>query len=181
MRLYSSILVAGLALARPLVAQDSAQPVRHYPQRPSAPAAGVHAEYDSQYDKTVLQLDPTPLDSTLRLSALVALDGRDVRKEADGVVLTFWSTSLERRFQEHRGVTIALDGGGPTSLGAAWVQPNPRDGFSEVLMKSLSVDQWLALASARTATITLGDKSYSLQPLLAAIRDFASRMAPRRQ
>lgn len=48
-------------------------------------------------------------------------------------------------------------------------------------MSSTSLDQWLMLAAARRATLTIGDFSYDLKPdLLAAIRDFASRMAPRK-
>jgi hypothetical protein len=180
MRLTPTILIA-LLLSAPLRGQDSTNTVRHYPPRPAVAAAGVHSDYDPKYDKTVLQLDPAPLDATLRLSALVALDGRDVRKEAAGVVLTFWSTAPQKRFQDKRNVSLAIDGAAPIALGAAFLQPDPRPGFSEILMSSTSLDQWLMLAKARTARLTVGNFSNDLTPqLLAAIRDFASRMAPRK-
>lgn len=175
------VLLGVLASAAPLSGQDSTHAIRHYPARPVVPARGVHADYDAKFDKTVLQLDPDPLDATLRVSALVALDGREVRKEAPGVVLTFWSTGSPKQFQNKRDVSLAIDGGRPIPLGAAFRQPNPRPGFSEILMSSTSLDQWLMLAAARRATLTIGDFSYDLKPdLLAAIRDFASRMAPRK-
>ena len=179
-RLTLTILIT-LMLATPLQGQDSTHAVRHYPPAPVLPAAGVHSEYDPKFDKTVLQLDPEPLDATLRLSTLVALDGREVRKDAPGVVLTFWSTAPEKRFQDKRNVTLIIDGAAPIALGAAFLQPNPRPGFSEILMSSTSLDQWLTLAKARSARLTIGNFSYNLTPeLLAAIRDFASRMTPRK-
>jgi hypothetical protein len=162
-------------------AQDTARATpRHYPVKtPATHGLSVHADYDPQYNKTVLRLDPVPLDSTFRVSALVALEGRDVVKEADGVVLTFWSTWPLKRFQQNRAVTVQLDDASPTDLGTAYLFPNPRPGFSEILMKSVSLEQWLAIASAQRATLTVGDQRYVFSPrLLAAVRDFASRMAP---
>jgi len=162
-------------------AQDTVRVMpRQYPPKTTAThGLRVHTDYDPQYDKTVLQLDPVHLDSTLQLSALVALDGREVTKEADGVVLTFWSTAPQKRFQENRAVVLQLDDAPPTALGPAWLEPNPRPGFSEIMLKSLSLEQWLGLAAAKRATVTVGDQHHVLAPrLLAAIRDFASRMAP---
>jgi hypothetical protein len=162
-------------------AQDTVRAMpRHYPARtPATHGLSVHAEYDPQYNKTVLQLDPAPLDSTLRVSALVALDGREVTKEADGVVLTFWSTSPQKRFQENRAVILQLDDASPINLGPAYLLPNPRPGITEIMMKSLSLEQWLAIATAQRAALSIGDQHYVLTaPLIAAIRDFASRMAP---
>ncbi|MFI5231608.1 MAG: hypothetical protein ACHQSE_03745 [Gemmatimonadales bacterium] len=170
-----------MTLAMPLYGQSAAHPGRHYPAQPATPASGVHSDYDPKFDKTVLQLDPAPLDATLRISALVALDGRKVTKEAPGVVLTFWSTAPRKLFQDKRNVSLVIDHAAPISLGAAFLQPNPRPGYTEILMSSTSLDQWLVLAKARTATLSVGDFSYDLTPeLLAAIHDFASRMAPRK-
>lgn len=167
------------ALSTSGAAQDSTPASRHYPTRPSAPSRGVHADYDPQYDKLVLQLDVAPLDESLGISALVALDGRNIRKEADGVVLTFWSVAPQKRFQQARAVTLSINDAPPIDLGAAYLQPNPCPGFTEILLKGVSLDQWLALAEAPAAKLTVGDLSYALSPeLLAAIRDFASRMKP---
>lgn len=174
-----SALTFVLTLAASAAAQDSSRAVRVYPAHPPTPSRGVHADYDPQYDKLVLQLDPTPLDQTFGVSALVALDGRDVRKDADGVVLTFWSVTPQKRFQQNRTVTLSINDGAPADLGAAYLQPNPRQGFTEILMKSVSLDRWLALADARSAKLTVGELSYTVRPeILAAIRDFASRMKP---
>jgi hypothetical protein len=162
-------------------AQDTVRVTsRHYPvKQPATHGLSVHADYDPQYNMTVLQLDPVSLDSTFRVSALVALEGHDVAKEADGVVLTFWSTSSEKHFQQNRAVTLQLDDASPTDLGNAYLVPNPRPGFSEIMMKSVSLEQWLAIAAAKRATLTIGDQRYVFSPrLLAAVRDFASRMTP---
>lgn len=177
MRPVSAVL-ALFTISSSLLGQSSSRVARHYPPA-GARIAGVHAEYDALRGKTVLQLDPMPLDASLRLSALVALDGQIVRKEAPGVVLTLWSTAELTRFHERRAVTLALDGARPVSLGSAELVSKPRPGFTEILLTSVSLDQWLALASAHKAKFTVGDFSYELKPqLLAAIRDFASRMAP---
>ena len=179
MRIF--ILTAlGAVLAAPLCAQDSSRAPRHYPTPPAAPASEVHSEYDPQYDKTVLQLDLVPLDRSVGISALVALDGREVRKEADGVVVTIWSVASEKRYQQDRHISLSIDGAASVDLGQAYLQPNPRRGFTEVLMKSFSLDQWLQLAAARSAKLGIGETTYELSPqLLTAIRTFASRMEPK--
>jgi len=47
------------------------------------------------------------------------------------------------------------------------------------MMKSMSLDQWLAIAAAQRGTLTVGDQRFVFSPrFLAAVRDFASRMAP---
>jgi hypothetical protein len=176
----STVVLLTLVFSAPLLAQDSAN-ARQYPPKPATRGVGVHVQYDPQYDKSVLQLDPTPLDATLRLSALAALDGRPVRKEADGVVLTFWSTAPAKRFQDKRTVSLSLDGAAAVSLGSASLVANPRPGYTEILMKSVSLDQWLAISKAGSVRLWVADVAYDFSPqLIASIRDFASQMAPQK-
>ncbi|HEV7705631.1 MAG TPA: hypothetical protein VGO46_15140 [Gemmatimonadaceae bacterium] len=151
-----------------------------YPERvPPTHGLPVHADYDSKYDKTVLKLDPVPLDSTLSLSALVALDGRPVRKEAPGVVLTFWSVAPQKRFASNRAISVRVDDDSAMTIKDVWLTPTPKEGFSEVGMTGMSLPQWLELARAKHASVTVLNHRYELsRQLLDAIRDFASRMAP---
>jgi len=174
------LVFAALVASRAAIAQTSAARIA-YPDR-QPPSAAVRFECDAKFDKTVLRLGPLPLDSTLALSALVALDGCDsVHKAAPGVVLTLWSTSPVQRFQTDRTLRIRRDGAVPDSLRPAQLVSQPRPGFTEVMMGSMSLDLWLAIAQSRKVEITVGTQSYVLSPeVVAAIRDFASRMAPGR-
>ena len=84
-----------------------------------------------------------------------------------------------KRFQQDRAVTPQIDGGAPINLGRAYLTPTPREGFTEVMITSVSLEQWLALAKAKQASFSVGASRFILPPtLLAAMRDFASRMAP---
>ena len=80
-----------MAIGHPLVCQTPDTTLRKYPTPPKVASDRVEVRYDSQYDKTVLQLIPVALDSTLSMTALVALDGKAVTTPATGVVLTLWS------------------------------------------------------------------------------------------
>lgn len=161
-----------------LGAQAPSAEQHRYPPAPLEPSKLVHTRYDAQYDKSILQIDPIALDTTLAVSALVALDGRPVRKDAPGVVLTFWSTAPNRPLAAARRVTLTLDGTA-TELGDAWLTPQPRQGYTEVGMRSMPLDLWLNLASAREARIRIGTREFLLSAeTQRAIQDFASRMSP---
>jgi hypothetical protein len=177
MRVSTIALIAILCAAR-LGAQAPSPPPRRYPPAPVEPSRAVHAQYDPESDKTVLRLDPIVLDSTLMVSALVALDGRIVRKEADGVVLTFWSTAPGRPLARGRNVSLTHDGTA-TDLGEAWLTPQPRAGFTEVAMTSVSLDTWLAFASASEVRLRIGARDFAIsEEARHALCEFASRMSP---
>lgn len=173
-----SLLILLALLGSPLSAQAPDTTLRAYPAQSGMASRLVGAQYDSQYDKTVLRLGPVALDSTLSMSALVALDGRVVTKAADGVVLTFWSTAADRPLATNRAVVLSL-GATDFDLGAAWLTPQPRPGYIEVCMKSLSLGLWLAFASSEMASVRVGGRTFPVTAeIREAVRDFASRMAP---
>ena len=139
----------------------------------------ISAPYDPEHNKTVLQTERMELTPTLAMSALSALDGRTVTKPADGVVLTFWSTATPAQFAADRAVQLVLNDSVTLDLGKAWLTPNPAPGFVEVMLTSVSVSRFLALANARTARIRIGATGVRLPASIHdGLRDFASRMAP---
>ena len=166
-------------LPAPLVSQGKVDSTSYPPRQAYRHTLRISAPYDPDQGKTVLQTKPFVLDSNLSLSMVAALDGRTVTKPATSIVFTFWSTGPAGRYAGDHSVHVVLGGRDTLNLGNAWLVPNHRAEYNEVLLKGLFLAQFLAIANASTVTIRVGP---STVPLTAAqmqgLRDFASRMAP---
>jgi hypothetical protein len=139
----------------------------------------IVAPYDSDQNKTILQTAPFPLSSSLFISVLTALDGRVVVTPAPNAVFTFWSTAPAGLYAANSRVSALLDETDTLDLGKAWLTPNPRPGYTEILLKGAFLGQFLSIVNAKTVVLTIGPTSIRLSDTqLAVLRDFASRMAP---
>jgi len=172
--LIGLIFKAGLASGQAFI--DST----HYPPRAPYPhSVKIVAPFDADQGKTVLQTEPFPLDSTLAASLLTALDGKTVTAPAENAVFTFWSTGPLGRYAGDREVRAILNGVDTLDLGKGWLTPNPRPGYSEVMLKGVFRAQLLSIVNATTVTLIVGPTIVTLTGTqLAVLRDFASRMAP---
>jgi hypothetical protein len=179
LRLYAWFLLVSCLVPPSAPAQSGIDSTTYPPRLAYRHALSIIAPYDGAQDKTVLQIEPFPLDSSVSLSALTALDGRRPVKPPSSVVLTFWSTGPVGRYAADRSVRAILNGTDSLDLGNAWLTPQPKPGYAEVLLKGLSPGKLLAMANASTVLIRLGPSTFMLtDPQLQGLRDFASRMAP---
>ena len=171
------LLLSLTVVSSPLLSQAPDTSLRAYPARGAA-SGRVETEHDPQQNKTILQLAPVALGSTLSMTALVALDAGTSRAPPNGVVLTLWSTAADRPLARDRTIALTL-GSASFDLGTAWLTPQSKAGYTEVAMKAVPLGLWLALAKVDTAALRVGDRSFPLSAeTLSAIREFASRMAP---
>jgi len=171
----SALLVAPSALPGQARVDSTTYPAR----RAYHHSLSILVSYDPSQDKTVLQIEPFPLDSSVSLSALTALDGRGFGKPPTSVVLTFWSKGPVGRYASDRSVVVILNGTDSLSLGNAWLAPQPKPGYSEVLLKGLLPGKLLAIVNASTVSMRLGSSVFAITDAqLQGLRDFASRMAP---
>ena len=152
----------------------------HYPPRAQYPhSVAILAPYDSDQNKTVLQTAPFSLTSSLSISVLSALDGKVVVTPAPNVVFTFWSTAPGGLYASNTRVLALLNDTDTLDLGKAWLTPNPRPGYTEVLLKGALLGQFLSIVNSKTVVLSIGPTTQRLTDTqLAILRDFASRMAP---
>ena len=179
MQTPSCVCVLACLLPAVARAQDGIDSISVPPRRAYQHSLSIVAQYDPSQGKTVIQIEPFPLDSLVSLSTLAALDGPRPRTPASSVVLTFWSRAPAGRYASNRSVHVVLDGTVVLDLGNAWVTPQPKQGYGEVLLKSLSLGKLLAMANASAVVIRLGASSFTLTDSQhQGLRDFASRLAP---
>jgi hypothetical protein len=173
---YGTLL---LLLPSALAAQGEIDSTSYPPRQTYAHSFPVTSAYDAAQDKTVLQVGPFALDSTVSVSVLTALDGQRVTKPATSIILTFWSTAPAGRYATSHAVRVVLNGTDTLDLGNAWLPPNHRPEFSEVLLKGAFLAQFLAIANASSVTFLVGPSTWRLgEAELQSFRNFASRMAP---
>ena len=179
LKLLVMAVSAPLVAASALTAQGGLDSTTYPARRAYRHALSIVAPYDAGHDKTVLQIAPFPLDSSVSLSALTALDGRRPGKPPTSVVLTFWSKGPVGRYASDRSVVAILNGTDSLSLGTAWLTPQPTPGYNEVLLQGLSPGKLLAIVNASIVSIRLGSSVFAMTDAqLQGLRDFASRMAP---
>lgn len=172
-------VVAAVLPPHLLGAQVKIDSTTYPPSRAYQHPLTITADYDPQYNKTVLKTEPFVLDSTISLSVLTALDGRTVTKPATSVVMTFWSTGPAGRYAPNHKVRVILNRSDTLDLGNAWLAPDHRPEFTEVLLKSSFLGQFLAIANASAVTFLVGPTTLPLSHAqVEGLRDFASRMAP---
>lgn len=176
-RIFGALLATAL-IASPAAAQSDSLPHAGYPAATDT-SGWVTSRYDAKYDKTVLELKRLTLDSTLSLTALVALDGAPVRKEAPGVTLSVWSTAPRGTLAADPSLALELDGR-RVALRKLWVPPDPiRAPYTEGGLGGMDLNHWLALASAREAAIIVGARRFVLPAdYMAGVREFTARMKP---
>src|SRR5262245_12273541 len=107
---HSCVLVLWCLVPAIARAQDGIDSTSYPPRRAYQHPLSIVALYDAAQDKTVLQIEPFPLDSLVSLSTLTALDGRRPVTAASSVVLTFWSRAPAGRYASNRSVHVVLDG-----------------------------------------------------------------------
>ena len=175
-RIFGALL-ATVLLASPAAAQSDTLAHGGYPPATDS-SAWVTSRYDAQYDKTVLELKRLTLDSTLSLTALVALDGAPVRTEAPGVTLSLWSTAPRGTLAADPSVALELDGR-RLALRKLWIPPTIRAPYTEGGLGGMDLNHWLALASAHEAAIIVGGRRFVLPAdYMAGVRQFTARMKP---
>lgn len=168
-----------VALCPAVLAAQSRDSTAYPPRREYRHHFRLVAPYDPDQDKTILQLGPLPLDSTLAVTLLSALDAHGDSAPAKSVVMTFWSTGPKDQFKANHHVWLRVDADS-IDLGQAWEEPNPRAGYTEILLKGIRIPALLRLVHGGHATLTLGPRTYTLTPEeLEGLRDFASRLTPR--
>lgn len=171
--------VAALLPLHRLGAQMRIDSTTYPPPRAYTHPLMITTDYDPQYNKTVLRTEPFVLDSTISLSVLTALEGRTVIKPATSVVMTFWSTGPAGRYAPNHRVRVILNRSDTLDLGNAWLAPDHRPEYTEVLLKSSFLGQFLAIANASAVTFLVGPTTLPLSHAqVEGLRDFASRMAP---
>ena len=139
----------------------------------------ISAPYDATNDKTVLKTAPFLVTPTLALSVLTALDGRHVTKPPSSIVVTFWSQAPVGTYTTDHAVQVILNAADTLRLGNSWLSPQHSPEYTDVLLKSLSVGQFLSIVNASAVTFRLGGTEFALSSSrLQGLREFASRMAP---
>ena len=175
-RILGAVLASAL-LTAPAAAQSDSLPHAGYPVATDT-SHWVTSRYDAKYDKTVLELKRLMLDSTLSLTALVALDGAPVRKEAPGVTLALWSTAPRGALAADPRLALELDGR-RIELRKLWIPPTIRTPYTEGGLGGTDLNRWLALASAHEAAIIVGDRRFVLPAdYMEGVREFTARMKP---
>jgi hypothetical protein len=176
----TAIIIAGFwFLPLRLGAQTAIDSTTYPPHRTYLHPLTITASYDPQYNKTVLKTEPFVLDSSISLSVLTALEGRTVTKSASSIVLTFWSTGPAGRYAPNHKIRVILNRSDTLDLGNAWLAPEHRPEYTEVLLKGSFLGQFLAIANASAVTFVVGPSALPLtHAQVEGLRDFASRMAP---
>jgi hypothetical protein len=142
----------------------------------------ITLKYDKVDDYTLLDLAAIPLGNKLKLNVYAVSPGTGWRTPTE-VVLFFSSTSESWKYLTYNSLRFLVDDSVRIDLGDQDHRGTVGSGYVlEQFFATMSVEQFLELAGARTVAGKLGSTDFALSTSqVMALRDFGSRLAQPKQ
>ena len=102
--------------------------------------------------------------------------GQSLAASPERLLFTFWCKTRKPRFADNHKLTIELAGGRTIDIGEARYSPRPRDDM-EYLNFEITRGDLAALASAASATLHLGNYTFTLTPQQQKVLRALTRIA----
>lgn len=145
---------------------------------PLAAQQHVRAEYDAEFDKTILHLERIAVDSVTQVSAIATFSGRSTGTPENGVIImTLWLSGAGADTIAHP-VPLSIRAAADSVAWSGRAMPVSRHDpdFNAVLLCAIPLEQWRTLAAAAHPRLVLGTRVIPVRDALkAAIREYLER------